>query len=274
MEYSKEFHELLEKVVEDGELTFKEILELAKWINENKSRRRLWPVNLFYELLKKVFADGKIEENEARDVANLIQSIRREWIRKNMIVAPPVVESRTIVAPPIVAPPIVAPPIAGSHVFQIGQARLPSIPIQVLVPSGSEAGVAYSIDLTGPTCTCPDFVPNRFKLPRGDLTRCCKHVLQAFAQVRPKDGWTGWLDSFLELGIRPHPKTKWAVVTPANDFVLISSAPQEWANVYLNSELANERFGYSVIEERWSYGTVPKNASKLVATIRKLNASA
>ncbi len=260
---------MLEKVVEDGELTYKEILELAKWINENKSCRRLWPVNLFYDLLKRVLADGKIEENEARDVANLIQSIRREWIRKNVIVAPPVVESRTIVAPPIVAPPI-----AGSPVFHIEQARLPSIPFQVLVPSGSEADVAYAIDLTGPTCTCPDFLSERSKLPKGDLSRCCTHVLQAFAQVRPKDGWTGWLDSFLELGIRPHPKTKWAVVKPDKDFVLISSAPQEWANVYLHSRSANERFGYSVIDGRWSYGTAPKNAAKLVAAIRKLNASA
>ena len=269
MECSTEFLGLLEKVVEDGELTYKEILEIAKWINENKSGRRLWPVNLFYDLLKRVSADGKIEENEAREVANLIQSVRRVWIRKNTVVAPPIVGSSRVVAPPIVAPPIV-----GSPVFLIEQARLPAIPIQVIVSSSSEADVEYSIDLTGPTCTCPDFLSERSKLPKGDLSRCCKHVLQAFAQVRPKDGWTGWLDSFLELGIRPHPKTKWAVVKPGKDFVLISSAPQEWANVFLYSGSENERFGYSVNDSRWSYGTPPKNAAKLVAAIHKLNASA
>jgi hypothetical protein len=266
MENSTEFLNLLERVVEDGELTYNEILEIAKWMNENKSGRKLWPVNLFYDLLKRVFADGKIDKNEAREVANLIQSVRRDWIRKNMVVAPPVVGS-----PTGVTPPNVAPPVAGSPVFSIEQAKLPTIPIQVLVRSSSEADTEYSVDLLGPTCTCPDFVP-RSKLPKGDLSRCCKHVFQAFAQVRPKDGWTGWLDSFLELGIRPNPKTKWAVVKLGEDFVLISSAPQDWANVYLHSGLENERFGYSVVEERWAYGKAPEYPAKIVAAICKLDA--
>ncbi len=273
MEYSAEFIKLLDNVIEDGELTYKEIRELGKWMNENKSSRKLWPAHLFYDLLKRVFADGKIEESEAREVAKLIQSVRRDWVRKNTAATSPFGEPPTTVTSNVVTTTKVTSQAVEPQVFSVEQAILPDISIKALVQSSSESCIEYLVDLAGPTCTCPDFLP-RSKLPKGDLSRCCKHVFQVFAKVRPKDGWTGWLDAFLELGIRPHPKTKWAVVKLDKDSVLISSAPQEWANVFLKSGQENERFGYNVSNNRWSYGTSPQDSSRLIAEIRKLNATA
>jgi hypothetical protein len=68
MEAIAKFVDLLREVVEDGELTFQEIYQIGKWINDNKSVRAEWPVNDFYKLLKGALADGKVEVSEAWEV--------------------------------------------------------------------------------------------------------------------------------------------------------------------------------------------------------------
>lgn len=81
MDVSTEFMKLIDQVAEDGELTFNEIGQLAKWLNANKEGRKLWPASVFIKLLQNVFADGKIDRSEAAEVGKLIQTVRREWSR-------------------------------------------------------------------------------------------------------------------------------------------------------------------------------------------------
>ena len=255
MKHSAEFIALVEDVAEDGDLTYREIYQLAEWINANRTQWDAWPVSHFLQLLKKVFADKRIERSEAREVASLVQSVRREWSRHTAESVAPAVEEdlgRVVAA------------------FRLNSAILPSVSVRLPIASASENGVRYIVDLTEPTCTCPDFTAQRSRIPTGNPSRCCKHVLQALNQVRPKHGWPSWLDAFIEMGYRPHPRQKWAVIKVGKDLALISSAPEEWANVYLNNGSENQKFGYSILEDRWSYGIEPPYAGQVAASILKL----
>ena len=97
-------------------------------------------------------------------------------------------------------------------------------------------------------------------LPTGHLTRCCKHTCGAYAQLEPSGGWPGWLGAFLRLSWTPHPKQKWLVlqIRPAwfvlqarSALVLISSAPNGWADVFASKDGCYDRYGYNVVEDRW-----------------------
>jgi hypothetical protein len=246
------FVDLLQEVIADGELTIKEIYQIGHWINDNKSVRADWPVNDFYKLLKGALTDGKIDLHEAGEVARLIQSVLREWSRRN---APP----KTPSVSEVVASAI------GS--FDIASPRLPSIPIQMQIRSHSDESVVYRVDLAGPSCECPDFNPQRSKLPPGNLSRCCKHILEAFSKVRPEIGWPGWLDAFIEFGVRPNPEQKWQVARMLDEHALLSSANKGWVNLYTHDSNGNAKFGYNISERRWSYGKEPKYASSIAKHI-------
>ena len=205
IDHTQQFLSLIEEVAEDGELTFAEIRKLAKWLNENKAARKVWPADQFFPLLKEVFADGKIEKAEAFHVAKLVQRVRREWARQNSLASPSVVEA-----------------------FDKTEAKLPIISQGLPIPSFSRPDQIYEVEFEGPSCTCPDFAPNRSKLPKSHISRCCKHLMKGYSEIRPKEGWPSWLDSFFEAGFRPFPKQQWKVVTIEDCNYLISSAEPEW----------------------------------------------
>lgn len=255
MKAISEFFELLEQIVEDGELTYKEIEEVGKWINANRGARTEWPVSEFYKLLKGVFADGKIDRSEAVQVARLIQSVRRERARRNAGNRTPTVSE------------LVLSSIAN---FNFAVPKLPSIATRLSIPSESDDSLSYEVDLAGPTCDCPDFKAVRGKLPIGHVSRCCKHIIDGYSRLRPQDGWPGWFDAFIEQGIRPNPKLEWTVVPIGEFFALVSSPMKGWGNVYLQDDSGNEQFGYNVSEDRWSYDNPPPGATKLKAAIKKM----
>lgn len=254
-EYTRAYLQLIEEVAEDGELTHKEIYQLAKWLNDNKEGRKAWPANQFLPLLKSVFSDGSIDKAEALQVGNLIQKTRREWARDHAQNAAPDDDM-----------------IPGAvRKFDDTTPRLPSIETILQIESFNEADITYEVDLTGPSCSCPDFSTYRSALPSGHISRCCKHIMQAYAEVRPPDGWPSWLDPFFEAGFRPLPSQQWSVFkTPAGNY-LVSSENRSWGNVYASSGGNNQKYGYNVDEDRWSYGNEPPEAEMLASGIRKLS---
>ena len=241
-----------------------EIYELAKWINENEAGRKTWPASQFLPLLKDVFADGKIEKAEAEQVGRLIQKVRREWAREHAM-------SGSKLDPSMLDNVITK--------FDIGQPKLPVIENEIEVKSLSKLDLydepkpefVYQIDFSAPSCSCDDFKSHRQQLPVGHISRCCKHIIQAYSQIRPDDGWSGWLDSFLEAGFRPLPDQSWAIVESDNCNYLVSSADPVWANVYAKIDADNQKYSYHVLEKRWAYDIVPTDALALVETIDHLS---
>lgn len=248
-EVSEEFMRLVHEVADDGELTVSEIRSLAQWINENRDQRALWPVNGFYPLLKSVFSDGKVDKSELLQIARLVQTSIRHYQRLRSAS-----NSTTVMRPSIFFDPKVA--------------KLPTMSGDFTIPSESEDGVSYQVQLSGPQCSCPDFLSMRAQLPVGDISRCCKHIMGAYATTRPSGGWPSWLDSLLEGGFRPFPKQRWKVIQIANTDALVSSPEPTWGNLYVRIGDESKRYGYSINEDRWSYGMVPPDAAVAEKAIR------
>lgn len=253
MDPSWEFMELVEEIAGDGELHFSEIRQLAMWIKENPAAREFWPVDEFVGLLGEVLRDGKIDRPEAKQVAVLIQRVRREWARKQAADLPVAEEN----------------PSGRMVQFDPAKPRIPSIPMTFSIANPGD-GVQYRVNLNGPACSCPDFASRRAKLPLGHPSRCCQHVLEAYARLRSGDGWPGWMDAFLEVGFRPTPSQNWSVLQLPNGFHLIGSASPEWGNVYVRLDGKNCRYSYNVMDQRWSYRQKPEHADALAAEILRL----
>ncbi len=66
-------------IVQDGILTNKEIVGLARWINAHPEVKEGWPGKILVRMLKAVFADKKISKAESRDVGAALQNIIRQW---------------------------------------------------------------------------------------------------------------------------------------------------------------------------------------------------
>ncbi|QDV23449.1 hypothetical protein [Aureliella helgolandensis] len=255
-DYTHEYLTLIEEVAEDGELTHREIVRLAKWLNDNMDGRKTWPASQFLPLLKDVFADGKIDEAEAIQVGRLIQKVRREWAREHALsgVKPFGVKLDDAIG-----------------CFDDGAPRLIAIPTKLQVASFREPDLTYDLDLTAPSCSCPDFQSYRQHLPVGHISRCCKHIMQGYAEIRPSSGWPSWLEPFLEAGFRPHPEQEWCVVEVSTCNYLVSSASPEWGNVYARIDGVSEKYGFSIDEHRWSYGKEPAEPASLANAIRRLS---
>jgi hypothetical protein len=207
--------------------------------------------------LAEAWADGKITKTESRHLSRLLLQIRKEAAKceADRLAAQAVeIASQTV------------------QTFDLSRAKLPAIPFSTRIKSHTRKSEFYMVDLSGPTCTCPDFRSFRHKLPTGHLTRCCKHVFDAYAQLEPSTGWPGWLRSFLELAHPPHPKHEWDVlkISPGwfslggqTSFVLISSPQNHWANIFTSDNGAYDRYGYNLSEDRWSYEIEPQNSEKI-----------
>jgi hypothetical protein len=63
---------LCESIMEDGELTYDELYQLAEWLNNHREACSKWPGSLLVAPLHKAWADGKVTKTEARQVARVI----------------------------------------------------------------------------------------------------------------------------------------------------------------------------------------------------------
>jgi len=249
---SVELLSLCEAILEDGEVSIDEVRELGQWLAEHERGRRTWPGEILAQPIQQVLLNGRINKTELKKVSTLLRRVQKESALR---------EGQKLKQDAIAAA------ARAAATLDLSQARLPSVSVTLSVTSHSEKGVVYDVDLTGPSCNCPDWTRTRSVLPRGHLTRCCKHTFDAFSQIRPSVGWPGWLDAFLEEGWRSHPDTQWKVLDIAERQILASTAPVEWANVFAAGATGYQRFGFSIVERRWSYGVEPDGAVQIAKAI-------
>jgi hypothetical protein len=249
-----------ESIIEDGELTYDELYQLSDWLNNHREACLHWPGNLLVAPLQKAWADGRITKTEARQVARVILQIRKEAAKREA-------EEAFAQAVEIAS--------EAARRFDLTRLELPAIPFSTRAKSQTRRDTFYEVDLSGPTCTCPDFRSFRHRLRERHLTRCCKHIFDAYAQLEPSSGWPGWLGAFLSLSWTPHPRQKWQVLSICRgwltfrqpDLVLISSAPNGWANAFAPDDGYYDRYGYNVIEDRWAYEIEPSASERIKKAI-------
>ena len=243
---------LCASILDDGEVTPDEAYQLADWLNKHPKESEQWPGRELIQPLQEIWADGSVSKRELHRLARLLISVQREWAKR------PQTEITTITGDPI-------PEFSDTRVNDV---RLPSLSGKFRVPSQSESGIFYEVDLSGPSCTCPDWRTRRSRLPPGDLTRCCKHVLHVYATLPRQAGGDGWLRAFIENGWPASPGAKWHLLTVGSGKVLFCTASDKgWANVFAKEGREYLRFGYNVDERRWAYGSEPDGAGAIADAI-------
>ncbi len=233
---------LCETILADGELSGREVYRLSQWLNENREAAQQWPGNLLVSSLQRTWSDGKISTAELQETARLLVQIHKEWIASHA--------GETLDPVPEVAPEIL-------KTIDLSRPLLPAVPWITRIRSRAEEGGYSQIDLGPPSCTCSDWQRDRSQLPVGHLSRCCKHVLYAYSRLQPKNGWPGWMRAFLGYQWTPHPRKQWMMLRMGGSFVLASTAPEDWADVFAPEDGEYERFGYHVVENRWAYDSRP-----------------
>lgn len=123
---------------------------------------------------------------------------------------------------------------------------------RVEVPSMSERGKKYVVDLFHYTCTCPDFTEKRNAYARYDLRRACKHIRSQVEQEYP----------FLF-------QRRLTFNCGEQEVRAVQMFSHNWIDVYTTKRTGarSRRFGYSLVEDRWTYGDAPKNAAQIATTI-------
>lgn len=235
-------------ILDDGEVNEDEAYRLAEWLNLH---RPVADSELGLQLvrpLQEVWADGSASLRDLHRLKRLLISIQREWAKRN--VRSSCREDNSL---------------ARSSAEDIHDVRLPSLECTMTVPSRTTPGVAYDVDLAGPSCSCPDWRGRRARLPQGDFSRCCKHVFDAYATLPRTAQSDQWLLAFLDNGWPSHPKAKWELLTiPPAPVLFCTPVDEGWANVFAKDGEEYSRFGYNPAEDRWAYNSKPQNAAVIV----------
>lgn len=98
--------------------------------------------SILVEPLQKAWADGKITQTESQQLARLLLQIRKEAAKREVDqLAAQAVEtaSQTV------------------QTFDLSRAKLPAIPFSTRIKSHTRKSEFYKVDLSGPSCSCPDF---------------------------------------------------------------------------------------------------------------------
>jgi hypothetical protein len=243
---------LCASILEDAEVTILEAYDLADWLNSHRDAATSWPGTELIKPLQEIWADGSVTRRELHRLARLLVTLQREWARRSAA------EIRLVTDSPL-------PEISGTNLDAV---RLPSLTGIFRVPSQSEPGRLYQVDLSGPSCNCPDWTTWRSRLPVGDFTRCCKHVLHVYARLARREGADGWLIAFVDNGWPAHPGAEWKLLTMGSRKILFCTASDKgWANVFAEEGSEYLRFGFNVDEDRWAYGSEPDGARVIADAI-------
>lgn len=249
MKAIEEFIALCQRVTEDGHLTDQEVFELHGWIEGHPELHDEWPVSKLAFHVSRAVADGQVNEEELTAIGPALIEIETRWsTRQSQLIAQQAADN-----------------------FDLASASLPVLAVSLNIESSREAD-SYQVDLSECRCNCPDWQGQRQRFPLGHIGRCCKHVAEALTRLRPESDWPGWLAALIDdcvsrdRGVSP--REDWRVIQIQNDECLVSTANHGWSNVYAPiAKRAYGRFGYSLIERRWSYGIVPPAALTIAAAL-------
>jgi len=245
---------LCDDILDDGEITPEEVMRLGKWFRANPDGRNGWPGELLADPVAAVCQDGKITKPELRRVARFLDRVAVELPgrRQDQVLEKLRRENAELVAKALA-------------VVNLLEAELPAVAITVPVESQTDPGIVYQVELSSPSCTCPDWTGRRASLPVGNPSRCCKHIIAAFNRIRPKGGYPGWLDPFFGCNWQPHPDCRWSVLV-INDHPSLISTPnlKGWANAYVMVDGVYQRYGYNVDEGRWAYARIPDDDDRII----------
>lgn len=257
---TQELLNLCEALICDGELSVEEVHDLANWLNHHPSACDEWPGNVLVEPLQQIWADGKVGKTELGKIARLIGSILRQKAKQER---QRMKEEATL--------EVLERIETAAASFDRLKASTPSLDVSIPIPSETDRKTKYTVILTDPSCTCPDWVMYRSRDQRRALSRCCKHILKAYVKLCPQAEWESWFQSFCEGGIPIPPRARASIIPVKGRLYLVTESKPPWWNVVgPETENSSGRYGFNVTEQRWSYDHRPANSTQIRDLINTL----
>ncbi len=234
-----------------GEITVKELMLVAYYLNENREARHSWPGELLFRELSEMF-DHRAPSKADRDEFNQdLEKIERECSR---VAELPADDGEVI----------------SLDSMRIEELLLPDLDKTIDVLS-EEAGRAYTVNLHRQSCNCPGWPASRSKYKTGDIRRCCTHMIEAYLQAIEEGDLQDCSPVFHALmedrarrGRSLDPNFTWRLVKIKMRPHLIIHASKGWCYVYAPSENSTfSRYAFEVDERRWAFGHVPGSAKAI-----------
>lgn len=261
---------LTQEIASDGIVTDQELEGLIAWLNSNSKFKSDWPFNLLYKFLFDALEDGVFSEKEKKEFLRLVYEIQAAPVEtsiseeKSSMVGNKEGESKS-----------------GSLFGKVITFFFPGPGEIVEVKSFSDSNVSYQVEIDRRTCTCPDFVSNRRSFAEKDYRRLCKHIVEALVCSKKSEGFPPAIHEFLLTKYLEKKGVFWVEefkeLKVSGEIILVSRAESSpWVNVFAKNkartrdEPSHKRFGYNLLEERWSYRTSPMNNEEIEKAIHKI----
>jgi hypothetical protein len=233
-----------------GEVTAKELVALAYYLNDHRDARHSWPGESLIRILAEMF-DGHMPNKADRDKVHAdIDAIEQECSR---------VQGNGEDGE--AALPITA--------IRIEDFTLPEINRKVTIDC-SDSGAKFEADLHHRHCSCPAWPNHRSKLKLDDVRRCCVHMVEAYHQLIKEDEIPGAQPIFKDLiadrahrgrSMDIHAKWKLLKIKMRPHVVIYGS--KDWSYAYAPDGNGFTRFGFHNGEKRWSFGQRPQSAKTI-----------
>ncbi|MBP6754952.1 MAG: hypothetical protein KA210_02300 [Bacteroidia bacterium] len=127
----------------------------------------------------------------------------------------------------------------------------------------------YSVNLYNMTCSCKDFEKkNRSQYVKGDLRRLCKHLIHEYKSNFGLEGASNFHKFIFENNQTLFKNFKNFKLEKLPKPVIVNfESKDNWWNIFIENEKGfYKSYGYSPIDERFSYGEVPRG---LTAPLRQ-----
>jgi hypothetical protein len=262
--------QILKGITFDGELSADEAYALAEYLNHNDAAATTWPGTELVPALAAIWGDGDINHTELQGLANLIQSIERQWEARMSPPPPRVYQLEALPDAPKKKSAEPEPPPLETISRDLS---FPRAKLKFKAQSKSEPGMTYDVDLSDQSCTCADWTERRSKYPIGDFRRACKHIVWAYPkskEITPDHLIVRALMGCYDYGF-PTDGRLFMAETDSLPIVAITG-DRAWVNVYVPDKAGHyQRFGYSTAERRWSYGERPYRSRRIVDWVLRVS---
>lgn len=132
-----------------------------------------------------------------------------------------------------------------------------------------ESDEKYSVNLYNMTCSCKDYEKkNRSQYAKGDLRRLCKHLIHEYKSNFGIKGASKFHKFIFENNQTLYKQFNFFKLEKLTTPVFINfESKDDWWNIFIEDERGvYKSYGYSPIDERFSYGEVPRG---LTAPLRQ-----
>ena len=124
-----------------------------------------------------------------------------------------------------------------------------------------ESDEQYIVNIYKMTCSCKNFeLKNRSKYPKGDIRRLCKHLINTYKNNFGIKNTSKFQNYIFENNQTLHKDFKKFTLDNIPYPVTVNyDSKDEWWNIFIEKENGiYECYGYNPMEERFSYGEVPR----------------